>query len=206
MAITTYAELQTAVANWIHRSDLTTYIPDFITLGETRIMREVRTKDMETALSDTISSGVISLPTGYLELKSAYLNTAPTTILKRQTVEFIYQKYPTRTVGGRPAYIAREGSSLIFGPYPDSDYTVQGIYYQNIGPVSSSAHALFTNNPDLYLWAALAETEPFLKNDPRVQLWEQKYMNAKNLVNGLDDRENASGSVPQMKVAGVTVT
>lgn len=37
MAITTYAELQTAVGNWLHRSDVSTIIPDLIALGEAHL-------------------------------------------------------------------------------------------------------------------------------------------------------------------------
>ena len=40
--------------------------------------------------------------------------------------------------------------------------------------VIPSANTLFTDTPDLYLFAALAETEPFLKNDKRVPLWIAK--------------------------------
>lgn len=193
MSIQTYAELQTAVSNWLHRGDLTSYIPDLITLGEARIMREVRTRDMETAFSDTIASGVIALPTGYLELKNAYVGSSTKIFLKRTSTESIYANYPLRSAEGEPRFIAREGTNFIFGPYPDSDYTIAGVYYKNIGPVSSSAHALFTNNPDLYLFAALAESEPFLKNDKRVSLWEAKYKNIKDAANGLRDREDFSG-------------
>jgi len=39
MAIGTYAELQTAVANWLDRSDLTDRIQEFIDLAEARINR-----------------------------------------------------------------------------------------------------------------------------------------------------------------------
>lgn len=198
MALTTYAELQTSVKSWLHRADLDSIIPDFITLAEARIFREVRARSMETALSDTIASGVIALPTGYIELKYAYVNRTPVKTLKRREARFIYEKYPTRSGMGEPRYIAREASNFIFGPYPDSAYTITGVYYKNIGPLSSSAHALFTDNPDLYLWASLAEAEPYMKNDKRIMLWETKYQAIKDAVNGLAEREDFSGSDLQM--------
>ena len=201
MAITTYAELQTSVKSWLHRADLDSIIPDFITLAEARIFREVRARSMETALSDTIASGVIALPTGYIELKYAYVNRTPVKTLKRREARFIYEKYPTRSGMGEPRYIAREASNFIFGPYPDSAYTITGVYYKNIGPLSSSAHALFTDNPDLYLWASLAEAEPYMKNDKRIMLWETKYQAIKDAVNGLAEREDFSGSDLQMRPA-----
>jgi len=72
MSITTYAELQTAVGAWLHRSDLTGIIPDLITLGEKRIFRKARCRVMESALTGTIASGVIAVPSDYLEIKFAY--------------------------------------------------------------------------------------------------------------------------------------
>ena len=201
MAITTYAELQTACANWLHRADLTTYIPDFIMLGETRIYREVRTKDMETSFSDTIASGTIALPTSYIDLKFAYINRSPVQWLDRKPAAWIYQNYPNRSSEGIPTTIAREGSTFIFGSYPDSDYPVTGVYYKNLGTVSSTAHALFTNNPDLYLFAALSEAEPYLKNDARVALWKAKYNEIRDQVNQFADQEDHSGSNLRMTPA-----
>ena len=57
MAITTYAELQTAIANWLARDDLTTYLPDFITLFEAAANRRLRVRQMETTATLTPSSG-----------------------------------------------------------------------------------------------------------------------------------------------------
>ena len=201
MAITTNAQLETAVANWLHRADLTSLIPDFIMLGETRIYREVRTKDMETAFSDTIASGVIALPSSYIDLKFAYINTQPVQWLDRKPAIWIYQKYPTRSGDGMPVTIAREGGNFIFGPYPSGAYTVSGVYYKNLGAVSSSAHALFTTNPDLYLFSALAEAEPYLKNDARVALWKAKYNELRDQVNQFADNEDHSGSNLRITVA-----
>ena len=47
MAITTYTELKSAVANHLARTDLTSVIPDFISLAEARLSRELETRDQE---------------------------------------------------------------------------------------------------------------------------------------------------------------
>lgn len=187
--------MKTAVASWINRSDLTSNISDFVTLGEARIYRELRIRAMETALSGTISSGTMSLPTSYIDLKSAYIDGTPVQRLQRKPVDFIYDKYPTRSSTGKPIYIAREGSSFIFGPYPDSAYTVKGIYYLRLPALSDSntTNWFTTNAPDVLLWACLAETEPFLKNDERVGLWEAKFQAAKSAIQEEDKREQMSG-------------
>ena len=47
MAITTYSELKTSIADYLNRSDLTSIIPTFISLAEAQINRDVRTWQME---------------------------------------------------------------------------------------------------------------------------------------------------------------
>jgi len=193
MSITTYAELQTAAANWLKRSDLTSYIPDLIRLGELRIFREVRCRIMESSLSSAISSGVVTVPSDYLGLKSAYIDGSPTQKLQRATVSQIYDKYPLRAAEGKPKMVAREGSSFIFGPYPDSSYTMKGIYYAKPTSIQTSANALFLESPDLYLFAALAEAAPFLKDDARIVIWDGKYASVVKQIEDADRDEDSTG-------------
>jgi len=47
MAITTYSELQTAIANWLERDDLTSRITEFISLAESRHRNDVRLRGMQ---------------------------------------------------------------------------------------------------------------------------------------------------------------
>lgn len=206
MALSTYANLKTAIAGWLNVSatDLSSQIDDLITVGENRIFREVRNRDMETAFSSAISSGLLALPTGYLALKFAYINTSPVRTLERRSAEWVYQNYPWQSSSGIPIYIARDGSNFIFGPYPDSGYTVKGIYYQSPTAISSSVNTLFTNNPDLYLMASLAEAGMIIGQDARVPIWEAKYQKILADVNGVSKAEDQSGSSLQMRVGTMT--
>ena len=143
MAITTYAELKTAVTSWLDvaTADLSAVIDDLVTVAEKRIFRECRTRDMEDSFSTAISSGTIALPTGYVELKYARIDGTPSQPLERRSAEALYEMYPNRSSEGKPQFIAREASTFIFGPYPDSAYTVKGVYYKRLTVVSSSANA-----------------------------------------------------------------
>lgn len=58
MTISTYAELQTSVASWLHRADLTSQIPDFITLAESKLNRKLRLRAQETTATGTVSATV----------------------------------------------------------------------------------------------------------------------------------------------------
>lgn len=198
MSISTYAEAKAAVASRLRRSDTASYIDDWFTLAETDIYRRLRTRDMETAFSTAISSGVVALPSSYIDLKFAYISATPTTKLQRKTAAWIYEKYPTRSSDGCPKFIAREGSNFIFGPYPDSNYTVAGVYYKNLGALSSSAHALFTSNPDVYVYGALTMAVRDLKDDAGVARWTPLYEKALQEAQVASDKEDYSGGGLEM--------
>ncbi len=198
MAITNYTTLQQALPAWLDvgTSDISSVVSDIITNAEKRIFREVRVPEMETSLSDTIASGVIAVPSDYVEPKFFYIDGTPTQYLQFVTPSYIYERYPTRGASGKPIVIARDGANFIFGPYPDSTYTVKGTYYKRLAAIdATTAPAIITANPDLYLYAALLESEPVLGRDPRMPLWESKYRMVKELVNGEADRSRFSGNM-----------
>lgn len=206
MSITTYAELQTAVKNWTHRAnilgadDAADMIPDLILLGENRIFTDLRHRHMESAFSSTIAAGVIALPASYVELEYAYIDGTPVSFLERRTPEWIYSKYPVRSSDGKPCYIAREITNFIFGPFPDSGYTVKGVYYKRLSRISSATNALFDEFPELYLFAALSEAHVFTESEPPLlQVWEQKYQGIAGRIMAEHRKEKASGSAPVIR-------
>jgi hypothetical protein len=161
---------------------------------------------METTVASTIAAGVIAVPSGYIEMKEFYISsTTPYMSLQRKTVNWIYDQYPVRASQGKPQFFAREGSNFIFGPYADTTYTLTLLYYARLPALSSAVSTLFTNYPGLYLFAALAETAPFLKDDKRVPLWEAKYQALKQRAQDEDDDEDHSGSVMQVNSIGLEI-
>ena len=89
MAIGNYAELQAAIKSWSKRNDLDSVIPDFITLAETRINRNIRIRKMETRVTtSTVSTQLYyGLPTGFVQMRHFKLNTSPVTDLNYLTPE-----------------------------------------------------------------------------------------------------------------------
>jgi hypothetical protein len=196
MAISTYAELQTALEGWLHRSNLDSQITDFIALAEARIYRNLRIRAMETQLSAAIASGVVAVPTGYIEMKHARIDGAKPVALTRKNDEWIYANYPTRSADGLPKFFAREADSFIFGPYPDSAYTVKGVYYKRLAALSdSNTSNWFTENaPDVLLFGALCEAAPYCRDDTRIPLWEAKFNDVMGQLAKEDRDEDVSGS------------
>ena len=200
MALTTYAELKTALSTWTRRADITTYADDLITVAEGRIFKEVRSREMEAALSVLMASGVASVPADYVELKNAYIDGTPIKNLERKSPEWILREYPLRSSSGKPGYIARDVDSFIFGCFPDSAYTVKGTYYKKLTAVSSSVNSLFTNQPDLYLSACLAEAFRFLRNDNMTEYWDNRYMGIRDSISTQYRAEKVSGGPLTMVV------
>jgi hypothetical protein len=191
MAINNFSTLKTAVQNWIDRTDIADRVDEFISLGEARIYRELRIRAMETALSDTISSGVIGVPADFRALKHAYVNGSPTQWLEEQKAEFIYENYPTRSVTSKPRFIAQDGGNFIFGPYPDSAYTIKGTYYAALTALGTvnETNWFTTNAPDLLLFAALTEAAGFEMNDEKEAKWLARYEQTKNRIQKEDNRQ-----------------
>ena len=75
MALSTYTELKTSIANWLNRTDLTSEIAeDFIVLAEKDFNSKLRIRKMNaTDASFTINAETVALPTGFLQLRDMYI-------------------------------------------------------------------------------------------------------------------------------------
>ena len=193
--IADYASLQTAIATTLHRNDLTALIPVFIADAEERIYNDIRIQAMEASYSQAIASGVVAIPAGFLEWKFLYVDSAHK--LTRKSPEWIYTNYPSRVAEGTPVFFAREGGSLIFGPYPTDGLTVKGLYYKRLPALSDSntTNWLIENAPDLLRYAALTEAAVHTRDADAHQLFDGKTVQLVKRVQRTDDREAFSGSV-----------
>jgi len=197
MAISTYAELKTAVANWLNRDDLTVNIPDFITLCEARLNRVLRTRAMEGLYTASTVSGQrnYNLPTNYLQMRALRLNTSPLTVLEYVSPE-IMDRVWAGSSGGKPVAYTIKANELFLGPSPDAVYTMEMDYYRKFDSLSAiiTTNAMLTDNPDVYLYGSLLEAEPFIKNDSRIQVWGTSFYKAITDIQDQDSKDRHSGS------------
>lgn len=190
---------------WTDINDLTTQQKETaITLAERRIQRGdgtpnepgLRVREMETVFSETISgSGTIAVPADFLDLKSAYVDSNPKQVLERKNPEFIRSKYPTSATG-KPKFIAREGSNFIFGPTPDSQYLIKGIYYAKLPSLidDSTVNGVFSAYSDIYLKGTVLEIEKLIGRERRTQTWEPDFKRQILAANKQAEQEEYSGS------------
>lgn len=206
--ITSYSTLQTAVTDYLARSNLSTFTPNFIQNWEEKFLRQPMNfgRWMETSLSSAISSSVVAVPSAYLGLKYAYVDGSPASRLDRVSLNQLYGRYPRGGDSARPVWISRDTTNFVFGPIPDSDYTIKGVYWAKPTLLRSfasdaAAHWIIVNAPDLALYGALLEATPFLRNDSRIQVWDGFYKTALQNYRDLQREEDVSGSPIQEVLA-----
>ena len=199
MSFDTYSNFRTVVYNHlggVTSADITTTsLDDIILEGEKYVNRKLRVKAMETALSVTINSaGVATFPTDYMDAAYLYVTSSPNQILQKKAPEWIFREFSDRTATGIPKYVAEDAGTFIFGPAPSSTYTVKGTYYAKPSslPGTATITSVFTAFPEIYLYAALANAEPFLGREQR-QIWQAKLDNAIMGANQEDKRRKYSG-------------
>lgn len=197
MSFASYSGFRTAVASWLDVSDVTTTsLDDIIQTGENYVNRKLRVELMEGTISATINAaGTATLPSDYLEAQYLYLNRTPVQGLIKKPSEWIFRTYPNRTATGIPQYVAESNSTFIFGPPPTSQDVVNGTYYAKPAslPGTATINSVFSEYPEIYLWAALANAELFLARDQRIA-WQAKADEAIERANQEDKRKKMSGS------------
>ncbi len=219
MAISTYSELQTAVANWLDRDDLTDRITEFIAIAEARMNRTLRLAIMLNVDQTTLGGAAAlvsgtrdyALPSGYLQMLDFHLRTDPITTLSYITPENMNRMWAGSQSGRPEAYtIFSDNSSgtpikkVKLGPSPDSAYNYSMMFYKKIDALSitNTTEQMLTNNPDAYLYGALREAEPFLMNDARIQIWEAGYQQVIADLQEQDNKDRHSGSTMRVMNTG----
>lgn len=200
MAISTHGELKTAIASYLARADLTSHIPNFIALAEDRIAHDLRIAQIEATEDLTIDSQFVAKPTGYLEGRRIYLAGSPVTKLEFMSVDNFWTKFVSSQTG-RPEVFTAEGTNLVFGPAPVASYTGKILFYKRMTALSgdSDTNWVLQNARGLYLYGALLEAQPFIRNDPRIATWAAMWDNILDRVQKASDREQHSGGTLTMR-------
>lgn len=171
MALSTYAQLQASVADWIDRDDLEVQIRDFIALAEAEFNRTLFIPEREQISTSTLNGATIAVPVDYWGMKALYLETDPRVILEQVALADIRALPMT---SGKPEKFALQGTEILFGPAPDSTYAVVMTYWQTIPPLSDAqpTNWLLAAYPDLYLYNALLKGSAFAIDKEQVGTWQ----------------------------------
>lgn len=204
MALATYSDLQTAVANYLARSDLTSQIPDFIRLAEIRLRRELRIRQMLKSVTTSTTAGdeTVQLPSDFLQIRDLYIDGNPIYPLDYMTPS-VFSRNSRSFESGLPVNYTILADDFKFAPAPDSAYTLVMLYYSAPTFLSDSntTNIWTVNAMDCLLYASLGEAEPYLMNDVRLQVWGALYNRGIAALTESDDKAEFSASPLVMRVA-----
>lgn len=190
MSITTYAELKSAIADFLNRDDLTSVIPTFISTAEAQMQREVRHYKMMQRSTADIDSRYSALPGNWLETIRFHVTGDRSYRIENTSMDDILQLRMANPTAGRPTHYAHIGETLEVYPTPDQAYTSELLYYEKIPALSDSntTNWLLQDAPDAYLYGALLHSAPYLQEDSRMQVWGTIYVEAIKSVNGQSEK------------------
>ncbi|MCH2258658.1 MAG: hypothetical protein MK088_18705 [Alteromonas sp.] len=200
MALTTYAELQASVADWLNRTDLTTQIVDFITLAEADMNLVLVENKMETTATVAIASGLGTLPDDCLDILTV---TMPNGDVLVPETDREADKFES---SGTSEAVTVSGSSLRIIPPGDASYNVTLRYRQKVPALSDSntSNWVLESHPNAYLFGALAHGESFLVNEEKEQEYRSKFAIALNGIAGRDIQRMVHGA-QMTSAAGVSI-
>ena len=181
MSLATYSDLKTSIANFLARSDLTDQIPDFISLCEARMSRELDSRSQESSTTFTTVAGTesYSLPTDLREIRVAKVNKTPIKVLEFVTPHGIYLNSP-QSETGNPVYYTIIGSNIHLRPIPDSVMTIELILGSGVTSLSDSntSNAVLSRHPDAYLYGSLTAAHTYLMDEARATQYDALFTRA----------------------------
>lgn len=178
MAISTYSELQSAIADFLNRDDLTSVIPTFIALAEAQMDRDIRHWRQEKRVEATLDERYENFPVDFLEIQELSLSDG--TRLELISAAEMQDWREASNSSGKPRYFRVTADQFEFYPTPGGSYTMSMQYYARTPALSASATSnwILTYAPDAYLYGSLVHAAPYLGEDQRTQVWAAFYQNA----------------------------
>jgi len=185
LALDSYTNLKTEIADWMHRSDLTSYLDTFIDLTEQMFKGQPRKPEdakiggvrvLVKRATGTLSTGTSTLakPSDYLAAYSLDLTADSGSLLKYLPAD----EMPTyfRSGPGQPTYWT--ASDVIqFDIAPDADYAYELAYWAQPAGLSGSVatNEILTGYPMCYLSGCLHHAAKFIRDEQNAQYWLAQY-------------------------------
>jgi len=209
MAITTYAELKTALGNWSVRTDLTSFYDDFIDQTESFFdyapLRPSEPgiggiRNAITRATGTLTAATLAQPTGFQEPLRFYL-TGPNGGL----VEYIsaeQMKLAFRTGTGKPKFWTVT-DVIEFDVDPSSDYAYEFTYLGSVTALSdtNTSNAILAGYPNVYLSGCMFNLNIFIHDDVKADRWLTQYKSGAHAANKSYQRSRHSQGAIAAKVA-----
>ena len=201
MAITTYSELQTVIADFLDRDDQTERIKTFIDLAEAEINRRVRHWRLENRATAEVDGRYSALPADFVEPIRLHLEADQRPIELIPSLEMQSMREASNTAG-KPAFYALTQGEIELYPTPDAAYDLEMYYYAKLPALSTSqtTNVILANFPDAYLYGSLIHSAPFLGEDARMQTWAALFQSAIDGINADNEKAKTGSAGRRIKI------
>jgi hypothetical protein len=194
-------------------------VSTFVMLGEQDINMRLRARCMITRVTQPVLSQYTPLPCDFLEAYDVRLENGPE--LNYQPRGELANARWARVLNipgdpawsgysppaipwnnGQPYQYSIVGSEMELSPFPDAGNPLPELpnlelaYYQRqaLGTLDTDTTAVLTQYPAIYLYGALVQSAPFLRDDSRVQTWSGLYEAEINGANSESERARWQGT------------
>jgi len=166
MALDTYANLSTAIGSWEERTFTSAETDEFILLAEARANRKLASdfRRRDAATVNTNSSGVGTIPTGFVGLTSITRNVLGSVPLIQVSHAAFIENNPYQISDDAQVFTLLNATQFQVNPVTDDDFLVK---FSELVPALSSGNTtnwLLTLAPDFYLFACQAAAAAKMKS------------------------------------------
>jgi hypothetical protein len=214
-----YDGLKTSIADFLNRTDLAAAIPDFIRLAEAQMTRRLAGRARQglpipRRLIQRTTAGIVQ-GTEYVSVPSDFhgpidfvLQGSPEIVLDYLDTTNLQQEKQRALVRGAPRWYAVVGGSFQLYPVTDQAYTWELTYIARVPTLSSIniGNWILTDYPDAYLYGALVQSAPYLKDDVRAATWGTLFTAALDDICSADpmpgDQSRLRTELPRLTRAG----
>ena len=198
MSLANVSDLKTAIGDIGAKTYTTAQLDRFIALAESRIVRDVKTSELELTTTMTVDASSEALPADYAGLVRIKLN-GDYPPLDYIPSDSFHSRNAANSVTGRPTAYTIEANNILFAPAPDDSYTATYTYFQKPDLVTDTTNRLMTLYPDVYLFACMIEVADFEDDERNLVKYEQRYNTAIQGVNG----NNMFKGTPSIQLADI---
>jgi hypothetical protein len=205
--IVDYASLQTELQSWLwNRSDVVARIPVFIQLAEAQMNRRLQTRLSVARVDISIAAETLAVPADFAGAISILLLIDPVSELSFVTPDGLaLRENGVADTAGNPDCYSIVGGAFQFFPMPGAAVAAKLIYRQRIPALSDSVPTnwLLLAHPDAYLYGALMQSAPWLRNDERLPMWQAAFAQIlSDIQSNSDNVESVAANLtPQSGVA-----
>ena len=187
MSIANYSELQSAITDLFKRTDKTAKYPDYISLAEQTIIRQLKLRVNEATSTGTTSGNTITIPAGCARILRVRIETGNVEYMLDYASPNGIERYTIGT--SLPSLYTVEGGAIRLLSAPSGPYGYTLFYVPDLTPLSdtNTTNWALLNAPDVYLYGSVMQAFLAAWDDPNAMKFQVLFDNAMQSVKSVDE-------------------